>query len=147
MADDEGIFDVSTTSIYYFITTLFFFLSTWELNDRLINRHIKINQQRDFQWFSDVKVLIQTLCIMLPVCAITYYIGTFYFAGFLELDVVDSWSYFFKDLLRAGIIGATLLIFNIIYSGRKVKEQFANKMTALHKEVVESKLSEFKKSN
>lgn len=129
------------TSIFYYSTAFLFFMVTWEFNDWLIKReriYGKLNLK------NSLKIYAQTMALLLPLSAVIYYLALFPFRETIGIHCDDPMVEFMGDFLRAGLIGSTVVFFNLFYFSMKQKEEMDEQMENLKKEMLASKYSSLK---
>lgn len=129
----------SVLTLFYYLSALFFFLFTWELNDRIIKKQLNRQNFPLFDLPFALKVLGNTLLFTLPVYALTYYVAIFHFTKELQFSLEKPWDQFRADFLRASFLSVIMIALNLYYLEMKVKKELEHRMTRLEKEVVASK--------
>jgi len=132
---------VDADAAYYYLTSLFLFMFTWEVNDWLIRRERKAYLSKGIAVKTSFKTLIKTLLLAYPVAALVYYLGIFEF----EFVICQKpWLQFRIDFLRAALLGASLSVFNQFYWIVEDKKIVEAKMHQLQNEVTTSKYNSLK---
>jgi two-component system LytT family sensor kinase len=139
---ESGFFSI--TNLFYYSTSFFFFIITWELNEWLIKVHLRKNMLIGLDWYSGMRILGLTLAFVTPIFALVYYLAIFRFSNVLGIDELDPWLEFRGDFLRASLIAVTVIVFNLFYFAGKVKKDLEQKMIELEKEVMISKYKSLK---
>lgn len=135
---------LSRGTLFYYLTAVFFFLFSWELNDFLIKKHLKTKPLSGLDWMSGLRITLITLGCSLPIFAMVYYFGNFTFASFLDLLPKKPWLQFRTDFFRAALLALTVCISNLYYFAGKVKKNLEGKMLVLEKELIASKYKSLK---
>ncbi|MBP2831516.1 histidine kinase [Aquimarina sp. U1-2] len=144
MVEDNSLLDNAT--LFYYFSAVFFFITAWEISDRLIKKHVKKNRLNSLDWRDGLLILAATLFIMIPIFAIVYYIAIFYFRDNLGINCGEGGpiQQFITDMLRATTLTITVSVFNLFYFSNQVKKQVQNRMQSLEKELVTSKYKSLK---
>ena len=132
------------TNLFYFATAFVFFITTWELNDWLIKRHLQKNEYHALGWTEGLEILAETLAFALPFFALVYYVALFHFADLLGIATEDPWLAFRADFLRAALLAVTTIVFNLFYFAGQVKQRMAQRMVGLQQEVLAAQYSSLK---
>ena len=134
----------TSTTIFYFLSGLIFFLISWGLSDWLIKQHLKKSQFEGLDWLSGLWIVGKTLVVVLSLVALGYYLALFHFADFLEIQTADPWLEFRTDFSRALVISVTIILSNLFYFADKVKNNLHTRMVELEKEILASNYKSLK---
>ena len=131
----EGLF--TSTSLFYYISAFLLIMLTWEVNDYLLKRHkkyCKLNLKHS------LKIICINLAIMLPACALVYYLALF--------PLKDAWGIicsnppvqqFAIDFSRAVIIGMAVIFANMFHYAMNHHDELEKQLENLQKDVLASK--------
>lgn len=136
----EGHF--SSTSVFYYISTFFLLILTWEINDYLLKRHkryCKLNLKRS------LRIVCVNMAIMAPICALAYYLAQFPFK--------DAWGIvcpntpiqqFTIDFSRAILIGMALIFANMFHYAMNHHDELEKRLEDLQKDMLASQYASLK---
>ena len=136
----EGLF--TSTSLFYYISAFFLLMLTWELNDYLLKKHKKfcrLNLKRG------LKIICINLAIMLPICALVYYLALFPFK--------DAWGIvcpntpeqqFTIDFSRAAIIGLAVVFANMFHYAMDHHDKLEKQLEDIKKDMLASQYASLK---
>lgn len=136
----EGLADLfSPTSLFYYFSAFFLFMLTWETNDYLLKRHkkyCKLNLKRS------LKIVCINLVIMLPMCALVYYLALFPLKEPLNIIcLIPPKQQFIIDFSRATLLGITVIFFNMFYYAMNHHDELEKQLHDLQREMIASKYS------
>ena len=135
--EDKGLHGFfSPTGIFYYLSAFFLFMFTWELNDYLLKKHKKyckldLNQS--------LKIVCINFAIMLPLCALVYYLALFPLREPMNIICDDPLKTFIRDFLRATLLGFTVIFFNMFYYAMRHHDELEKRMEDLQREMIASK--------
>lgn len=132
------------TTIFYYVSAVVFFLASWEINDRLIAKHLLIDLSKGLDWKSGLLILGKTMLIIIPFISTVYYLAFFEFSQVLEIETQNPFSQLVSDLLRAVLLLVTVCLFNLFYHAGKAKTKLEQEMSDLQKELITSKYKSLK---
>jgi len=138
---DQDLFGVH--SLFYFLSALFFFLGTWELNDWFIKRQLA-GRNKKLNWRTGLIILGKTLVIVVPVFALVYYAALFHFDDVLQINSSNPALQFRSDLLRASMLALTTIVFNLLYFAEKVRKKLEIKLDKVERELLDTKYKSLK---
>ncbi|WP_303318902.1 histidine kinase [Flavivirga abyssicola] len=131
--------------IFYYVSAVILFLLTWQVNDWLIKRNSKKNILKPNIGFSNsLKILIETLAIVLTLTALIYYLAIFEFNYMCKIDSENPWLQFRIDFFRAALLLFSLSVCNLFYYMTKRTKEIENSMHRLKQEVMTSKYNSLK---
>ncbi|MEM7187369.1 MAG: hypothetical protein AAF466_11985, partial [Bacteroidota bacterium] len=120
--DHEEDFDFfNPTSMFYYITAFILFMGTWEVNDWLFYRELKVHGNRTLGPANILRIVGGTLLILLPISAMLYYLGIFELNHICEIDAENPWLQWRIDFLRSIIIGVSVIFVNMFYHSITLK--------------------------
>ncbi|MEK6153219.1 histidine kinase [Flavobacteriaceae bacterium 3-367] len=126
----------TATSAFYYFSAFFLFMLTWEINDWLLRRQ-KRKGGLDFK--SSLRILGKTMAISLPMSALVYYLALFPFRETIGIVCVDPALEFRTDFLRAALLGATVIFFNMFHFSMNQRDEMKQQMEDLKKEMMASR--------
>ncbi|MGD1944767.1 MAG: sensor histidine kinase [Croceivirga sp.] len=135
----EGLFD--STTVFYYLSALAFFMVTWEFNDYLIQREL---QKGGLNLKNSVIVFAKTMALMVPFCAVVYYLALFPLRDIMGIVCIDPPLEFRINVLRATLLGFTVIFVNLFYFSMKQKDELAQKMESLEREMMASQYTSLK---
>jgi two-component system LytT family sensor kinase len=135
----EGENFFTDSNLFYFITAFGFFVLTWEVNDWLIRKSLKKGPFSEFTFYEGLKILSYTLLIMVPLFGVVYYLGIYQFPEWCKIETLNRAVEWRGDVLRATLIAFAFSVFNIYFHSNKARNDMANKIRDLEKEVAVSK--------
>lgn len=136
----EGLF--TSTSLFYYISAFFLIMLTWEVNDYLLKRHkkyCKLNLKRS------LKIVCINLSIMLPICALVYYLALF--------PLKEAWGIvcpntpiqqFTIDFSRAAVIGLAVVFANMFHYAMDHHDKLEKQLEDIKKDMLASQYSSLK---
>lgn len=130
--------------IFYYITTFILFTLTWEVNDWLIKRQKASSLAHNLNVLGSLKILVLTLLILAPICALVYYAGIFQLETICKINPDDPWLRFRIDFLRALLLVASFSVFNQFYHISKEKQEIESSMLKLQQEMITSQYTSLK---
>lgn len=131
----------SDISVFHYIVAFLLFFLTWEVSDWFIRTNKNSRLFTKLDTFGNTKVLLLTLCVLIPISALIYYIGIFYIE---KIDIHKAWLHFRIDFFRAILLMASLSIFNQFYHISKGKKEIESSILKLKKEVMTSRYTSLK---
>lgn len=136
----EGFF--SSTSIFYYVTSFFLFMLTWEVNDWLLKRQ----RSRGGLYFkSSLLIIAKNMAIVAPVTALVYYMGIFPFRERWGIICDDPPLVEFTiDFFRAILLAFTVVFFNMFHFSMNQRDEMTKQMEDLKREMLASKYSSLK---
>ena len=142
MEHDEVIHDLfSATTIYYYCTTFFLFMVTWEFNDWLIKKQLK-NGGLDLK--NSFQILAKSMAVLLPFSALFYYLALYPFKDSIGHHTDEQLVCFIRDMLRATLLGLAVISFNLFYHAMRQRDEMKKQLEDLQKEMLVSKYSSLK---
>jgi len=135
----NGLF--SSPTIYYYCTTFFLFMVTWESNDWLIAKQL---QKGGLDLKSSFQILMKSMAVLMPFSALFYYLALYPFQDVIGHQTDDQFICFVRDMLRATLLGLATISFNLFYHAMKQRDEMTKKMEDLQKEMLVSKYTSLK---
>ncbi len=132
---------LSPTNIYYYCTTFFLFMVTWEYNDWLIAKQIK---KGGLDLKSSFLILVKSMAVLIPFSVLFYYLALYPFQDLIGHKTDEQFICFIRDLLRATILGLATILFNLFYHAMKQRDEMTKKLEDLQKEMLVSKYTSLK---
>jgi len=129
------------TSLFYYSTAFLFFMVTWEHNDWLIKKQLrkgKLNIR------NSVTIFLKTMALLIPLSVVIYYLALFPFKEVIGIICEDPLLEFRGNVLRAALIGSTVIFINLFYFSMKQKEEMEKQMENLQREMMASKYTSLK---
>jgi len=141
---------------FYYISTVFFLLFTWETSDWLIRRNVKSDIKNSLSFLSGIRILGINMAIVFPISTLIYYI-TYYQSNLPAIhfnyptdpnhpmfDPDEVLFQFQIDMLRAAVIEMALISLNLFYHALQHKKEIEHKLNVLEKEVSVSRYKSLK---
>jgi len=141
---------------FYYFSTVFLFIVTWETSDWIIKRHTDLESNHNLSFLKGITILGISLVILLPISALLYYLELYVFKiqlyhfNFPEdpnhpaYDPGEIWFRFRLDFLRAAVIQLSSVVLNLFYHSLQRQKQIQHKLDLLEKEVTVSKYKSLK---
>ncbi len=130
------------TSLFYYFSAFFLFISTWEINDYLLKRHkkyCKLNLKRS------IKIVIINLAIMVPLTALVYYLALFPLKDVMGIVCVNPPpQQFVIDFSRAVVLGLAVIFSNMFFYAMNHHEQLEKQLDDLQKDMLASQYTSLK---
>ncbi|MGB5821770.1 MAG: histidine kinase [Saonia sp.] len=137
---EESFWD--SAGIFYYCTAFFLIMFTWEINDWLIGKQLKSGEGLNIS--GSAKIIGWSLVFIIPVSALVYYLGIYEFNHLCKIDADDPDLRFRIDVLRAILLGSSIVLFNLFYHSVKQRKDLEQEMNQLQKEVMTSKYKSLK---
>ena len=131
----------SGPSLFYYFSAFFLFMLTWEINDYLLKRQKNIGR---LNFRNSLHIIAINLGIMLPICAIVYYLALFPFRDAIGIVCTDPVAEFTTDFLRATLLGSTVIFFNMFHYAMNHQDELARQMEDLRREMLASQYASLK---
>lgn len=131
----------SPTTIYYYCTTFFLFMMTWEYNDWLIKKQLKkggLDLRNSFQ------ILAKSMALLLPFSALFYYLALYPLQDSIGHKTDEQFLCFIRDMLRATMLGLAVIAFNLFYHAMRQRDEMKKQLEDLQKEMLVSKYTSLK---
>ena len=138
-SDVGGLFTFDSSTLFYFVTAFFLFMLTWESNDALIRWELRRNGISGLTLLGSSRVLVLTMAIILPITAIVYYLGIYYWEDLCKIAPEDRGLRFRIDFFRAALLGLTVIIFNLFYHTLQQKSRVEAHIADLTRAITESR--------
>lgn len=135
---------INSPSVFYYISALFLFIITWEINDWLIRRQLNLKGYHGLNFTNSLKILTITLILFLPIAALIYYLAIFELNHICKIYARDPALQFRIDFFRAALLCASVSGFNLFYHSSKQRTELEHKMEELQKEIMTSKYKSLK---
>lgn len=129
------------TSIFYYLTAMLFFMVTWEYNDRLIHKEKK---RGDLTLKNSMLIFAKTMGLLIPLSASIYYLALFPFKEEIGIICEDPAMEFWVNMIRAALLGCTVIFINLFYFSMKQREEMEKQMEDLKREMMASKYTSLK---
>ena len=137
--DSDSLFQ--PTPIFYYITAFLFFMVTWEYNDRLILKQLKLG---GLNLKSSLMIFGKTMALLVPLTVIIYYLALFPFRETLGIICENPPLEFRGNVFRAWLLGFSVIFTNLFYFSIKQKDEVTRQMEDLKKEMMASQYASLK---
>lgn len=139
----DGLSDLfSPTSLFYYFSAFFLFMLTWEINDYLLHQHkkyCKLNLKRS------LKIVAINMGIMLPICALVYYLALFPFKeSWGIICLIPPKQQFWIDFSRAVVLGLGVIFSNMFYYAMNHHDKLEKQLEDLQKDMLASQYASLK---
>lgn len=131
----------SSTTIYYYCTTFFLFMVTWEFNDWLIKKQLK-NGGLDLK--NSFQILAKSMAVLVPFSALFYYLALYPLQDYIGHQTDEQFVCFIRDMLRAALLGLAVISFNLFYHAMGQRDEMKKQLEDLKKEMLVSKYASLK---
>jgi len=131
------------TALFYYFSSLFLFLSCWEINDYYLRRQNVRGEELSAR--SSFRIVAKTMFWVVLFSVGIYYTGLFPLREFF--GIVSELSYsaqFGTDVFRAIILGLAVTFFNMFYFALRQKDELQRQMKELRQEMVASQYASLK---
>ncbi|MDT0538398.1 MULTISPECIES: sensor histidine kinase [Croceitalea] len=136
----EGLF--TSTSLFYYVSAFFLLMLTWEVNDYLLKRHKKycrLNLKRS------LKIICINMSIMLPMCALVYYLAQFTFKEAWGIVCPNGpEQQFIIDFSRGVLIGMAVIFANMFHYAMNHHDELEKQLEDLQKDMLASQYASLK---
>ncbi|MEN1785444.1 MAG: histidine kinase [Bacteroidota bacterium] len=132
---------ISPNSIFYYVSAFFLFMLNWEINDSLLKRY-KEHHKLDSR--SSLKIVLINLAIILPICALVYYLALFPFRDVIGITCEDPPTQFIIDFSRALVLTCTVIFFNMFYHTIVYQDKLRKQLENLQQEMLASQYASLK---
>ena len=136
----EGLF--TSTSLFYYVSAFVLLMLTWEINDYLLKKHKK---RFGLNLKSGLKIVGINMLIMLPICALAYYLAHFPFKEAWDIVCPNTPEQQFAiDFSRAVLIGLAVVFANMFQYAMTHNDKLEKQLEDLKKDMVASQYSSLK---
>ena len=141
--DYEGLSGLfSPTSIFYYFSAFFLFMTTWEINDYLLKRHkkyCKLNLKRS------LSIIAVNLAITIPLSALVYYLALFPLKDVMGIVCQTTpEQQFIIDFSRAIVLGLAVIFSNMFYYAMNHHDKLEKQLEDLQKDMLASQYASLK---
>lgn len=126
----------NSEDIYYYCTTFFLIMVTWEHNDWLLRRELKIG---GLDLKSNLRILGLSLAVLLFFSTIFYYVAAYPLAGYIKESTEEPFVCFLRDMLRASLLGFAIISFNLFYYAMRQRDIMKKQLDDMKREMLASK--------
>jgi len=132
----------TSTSLFYYLSAFFLLMLTWETNDYLLKKYKK---RFGINFKSGLKIVVINMLIMLPVCALTYYVALFPFKEVWGIVCPNPPNQQFAiDFSRAVLIGLAVVFANMFQYALTHNDKLEKQLEDLKKDMVASQYTSLK---
>lgn len=128
-------------NLYYYCTTFFLFMVTWEYNDWLIGKQFK-NGGLDLK--NSFQILAKSMAVLFPFSVLFYYLALYPFQDEIGHQTNEQLVCFIRDVSRAMLLGFAVISFNLLYHSMGQRDEMKKKLDDLQKEMLASKYTSLK---
>jgi len=129
------------TPIFYYITALFFFMVSWEYNDRLIYKQLRAG---GLTLRNTSVIFVKTMFLVIPLTTVVYYLALFPLRETLGIVCEDPILEFKISSFRAWLLATAVIFANLFYFSIKQKDEITRQMMDLKKEMMASQYASLK---
>ncbi|MEM8928319.1 MAG: histidine kinase [Bacteroidota bacterium] len=137
--DSDSFFE--PTSVFYYVTAFLFFMITWEYNDRLIYKQLKLG---GLNLKSSLVIFGKTMALLVPFTVIVYYLALFPLREPMGIVCENPPVEFRGNIFRAWLLGFAVIFVNLFYFSIKQKDEITRQMEDLKKEMLASQYTSLK---
>ncbi|WP_158259063.1 sensor histidine kinase [Flagellimonas meridianipacifica] len=132
---------ISPTAVFYYVTAFLFFMVTWEYNDRLISKQMRLG---GLNLKNSLVIFAKTMLLLVPMTTIIYYLALFPFKDILGIVCNDPVREFWGDVFRAWLLATAVVFVNLFYFSIKQKDDLTRQMDDLKREMMASQYTTLK---
>ncbi len=129
------------TAVFYYVTAFFFFIVTWEYNDRLIYKQL---QSGGLNLKSSLMIFGKTMALLVPLTVIIYYLALFPLRETMGIVCENPPVEFRGNIFRAWLLGFAVIFVNLFYFSIKQKDEITRQMEDLKREMMASQYTSLK---
>lgn len=137
--DTESFFE--PTPVFYYVTAFLFFMITWEYNDRLIYKQLKLG---GLNLKNGLLIFGKTMALLVPFTVVIYYLALFPLRDAIGIVCENPPVEFRGNIFRAWLLGFAVIFVNLFYFSIKQKDEITRQMEDLKKEMLASQYASLK---